>query len=114
MPAVNNEIHIDLIRDALTARGLTGITFDAATYPDGTNAINPLNDLLLAIGDAQQAQNDVAIDGSDVQLVTRAVGAAETREYPPGSGTFVTVQPVSVSVSFAQQSTVTTTFPNLA
>ncbi len=113
MPAVDNELHVDLIRDALTARGFTGITLDATAYPDGTNAIKVVNDFVIALQDAQQVQNDAAATGADVSLVTRAVGPTEDREYPPGSGTNIAVNPVAISLNFAQQSAVVTTIPNL-
>ncbi len=100
-------------RAKLTANGVD--LANDIKYKDTDSCLRLVNDILDALREAQLEQNQTSADGADVDIISNTGrGVAEQREFPPGSGTFLTVLPVSRQVSYTLVSEVTSFVPNLA
>ena len=106
-----NELQIDVLRDALTTLGITGITIDATAYPDASDALLLVKDLINAVEVAQADQQANTPAGEGVEVVVRATGPNQQTEDPPGSGTFLQTRPVVLTLEYDEVVSVTDVVP---
>ncbi|NET40574.1 hypothetical protein [Okeania sp. SIO2B3] len=100
-------------REKLTANGVDPT--DTTTYPDTQSCLKLVNDILDSLREAQLKQNADATEGADVNIISATGrGITEEREYPPGSGTLVTVTPVARTIGYTERIQVSSFIPNLA
>lgn len=91
-----------------------GVSFSAVQYPDTESALAACADILDALLAAQSAQNALAPAGQDVSSLVAVNGGQQQIEFPPGSGTNITVIPRVYTLTIFMENTVTNTYPVLA
>jgi hypothetical protein len=89
-----------------------GITLDPTVYPETSQAIKFLTDILDAFQKTQSAFNESAPAGTDVLSLGVGVGNEQTIFWPPGQTTTTeVVRPKTYTLTSLQRSTITDVYP---
>ncbi|HBK22857.1 MAG TPA: hypothetical protein DDZ60_10255 [Planktothrix sp. UBA10369] len=111
MPVPNKITYSDL-RTALTQLG-SAVSFPSASFPDGTDCLLGVSDVLDALAMAQTAQNAVGTVGEDVAAINISEGASVTINDPESPGTNILVQPRIYTISMNVERTISRIIPTL-
>jgi len=90
----------------------TGVTLDPAAYPNTSQAIKVLTDMLDAFSKSQAAFNESAPSGTDVLSLAVGVGNEQTIFWPPDQTTTTEiVRPKTYTLTSFQRSIITDVYP---
>ena len=89
-----------------------GVTLDPTAYPETTQAIKVLTDMLDAFAKTQSEFNATAPNGTDVLSLGVGLGNEQTVFWPPGqTATTDVVRPKTYTLTSLQRSTITDVYP---